>query len=68
MQEWGIWPAFVASLKLPPIAAQLAAQTELKSIAGNVLTLALPAVHKHLADKAYSDKLKVALDQATGRK
>ncbi len=62
------WPAFVASLKLPPIAAQLAAQTELKSIAGNVLTLALPAAHKHLADKAYSDKLKVALDQATGRK
>ena len=62
------WPAFVASLKLPPIAAQLAAQTELKSIAGNVLTLALPAVHKHLADKAYSDKLKVALEAATGRK
>jgi DNA polymerase-3 subunit gamma/tau len=62
------WPAFVASLKLPPIAAQLAAQTEMKSIAGNVLTLALPAAHKHLADRAYSDKLKVALDQATGRK
>ncbi len=62
------WPAFVARLKLPPIAAQLAAQTELKSIDGNVLTLALPAAHKHLADRAYSDKLKVALDQATGRK
>jgi DNA polymerase-3 subunit gamma/tau len=62
------WPAFVAQLKLPPIAAQLAAQTELISIKGNVLTLALPAVHKHLADKAYSDKLKSALDQATGRK
>ncbi len=62
------WPAFVARLKLPPIAAQLAAQTELKSIKGNVLTLALPAAHKHLADKAYSDKLKIALDQATGRK
>ncbi len=62
------WPAFVASLKLPPIAAQLAAQTELKSIEGNVVTLALPAAHKHLADKAYSDKLKTALDQATGRK
>ncbi len=62
------WPAFVARLKLPPIAAQLAAQTELKSIKGNVVTLALPAAHKHLADKAYSDKLKVALDQATGRK
>ena len=62
------WPAFVARLKLPPIAAQLAAQTELKSIKGNVLTLALPAAHKHLADKAYSDKLKIALDQATGRR
>ncbi len=62
------WPAFVGGLKLPPIAAQLAAQTELKSIKGNVLTLALPVAHKHLADKAYSDKLKVALDQATGRK
>jgi DNA polymerase III subunit gamma/tau len=62
------WPAFVASLKLPPIAGQLAAQTELKSIEGNVLTLALPAAHKHLTDRAYSDKLKIALDQATGRK
>ena len=35
---------------------------------GNVLTLALPAAHKHLADKVYADKLKAALDQATGRK
>jgi DNA polymerase-3 subunit gamma/tau len=64
----GDWPAFVAALKLPPIAAQLAAQTELKSVEGNAVTLALPAAHKHLADKAYSDKLKTALDQATGRK
>src|SRR4030095_3034712 len=49
-----LWAAFVASLKLPPIAAQLAAQTELTSIAGNVLTLALPAAHKHLAEQTYS--------------
>jgi DNA polymerase-3 subunit gamma/tau len=62
------WPGFVAELKLAPMAAQLAAQTELKSIDGNVLTLALPAIHKHLADKQYADKLKLALDQATGRK
>ena len=33
-----------------------------------MLTLALPAAHKHLADKAYADKLKAALEQATGRK
>jgi DNA polymerase-3 subunit gamma/tau len=62
------WPSFVAGLKLAPMAAQLAAQTELKAINGNVLTLALPAAHKHLADKAYADKLKAALEQATGRK
>ena len=62
------WPAFVAGLRLAPMAAQLAAQTEQKSIDGNVLTLALPAAHKHLADKIYADKLKAALDQATGRK
>jgi DNA polymerase-3 subunit gamma/tau len=62
------WPAFVSGLRLPPMAAQLAAQTELKSIQGNVLALALPVAHKHLADKAYADKLKAALDQATGRK
>ena len=62
------WPAFVRGLALPPIAAQLAAQAELKSVSGNVLTLALPAAHKHLADKQYSDKLKAALEQATGRK
>ena len=55
-------------LRLAPMAAQLAAQTELKSVDGNVLTLALPATHKHLADKVYADKLKAALDQATGRK
>jgi DNA polymerase-3 subunit gamma/tau len=62
------WPAFVAELSLAPMAAQLAGQTELKSIEGNVVTLALPATHKHLADKAYADRLKSALDAATGRK
>jgi len=62
------WPAFVASLRLTGMAAQLAAQSELKSVRGNALSLAIPASHKHLADKAYSDKLKAALDGATGRK
>ena len=62
------WPEFVANLKLTGMAAQLAAQTELKTIAGNALTLALPVAHKHLADKAYADKLKAAIEQATGRK
>jgi len=62
------WPAFVGTLKLTGMAAQLAAQSELKSMKGNVLSLAIPAAHKHLADKAYADKLKAAIDAATGRK
>ena len=64
----GDWPAFIGQLKLTGMAAQLAAQSELKSIKGNALSLAIPASHKHLADKAYADKLKAVLDAATGRK
>jgi len=62
------WADFVASLELTGMARQLAAQSELKSIRGNALALAVPAVHRHLADRAYADKLKAALDAATGRK
>jgi len=62
------WPGFVSKLHLIGMAAQLAAQSELKSVRGNALSLAIPASHKHLADKTYADKLKIALEAATGRK
>jgi len=62
------WPAFVAQLRLTGMAAQLAAQSELKSVKGAAVSLAIPASQKHLADKAYADKLKSALEAATGRK
>ncbi|HET9668014.1 MAG TPA: DNA polymerase III subunit gamma/tau [Casimicrobiaceae bacterium] len=62
------WPSFVASLKLIGMAAQLGAQSEWKSLRGNALTLAIPASQKHLADKVYADKLKAAIEAATGRK
>ena len=62
------WPAFVADLKLTGMGAQLAAQSELKTIKGNVITLALPVAHKHLADRMVADKLKAALERATGGK
>jgi DNA polymerase-3 subunit gamma/tau len=62
------WPGFIAALKLTGMAAQLAAQTELKAVEGNAVTLALPVAHKHLADKVYADKLRAALEAATGRK
>ncbi len=62
------WPAFVAALKLSGIALQLAAQTELKAIAGNEIVLAVPEAARHLIDKTYTDKLKAALDEALGRR
>jgi DNA polymerase-3 subunit gamma/tau len=64
----GQWPAYVAALRLSGMAAQLAAQTELRAVDGHVVNLRLPATHKHLADRAYADKLKAALEQASGRK
>jgi DNA polymerase-3 subunit gamma/tau len=62
------WPAFVGGMKLSGIALQLAAQTELKAIAGNELVLAVPEASRHLTEKAYADKLKAALDEAFGRR
>jgi DNA polymerase-3 subunit gamma/tau len=62
------WPGFVAALKLNGMAGELAAQTVLRKLEGAALTLALPASHKHLAGKAYADRLRSALEQATGRK
>jgi DNA polymerase-3 subunit gamma/tau len=62
------WPAFVAGLKLSGIALQLAAQTELKAIGGNEIVLAVPETARHLLDKAYTDKLKVALEEVLGRR
>jgi DNA polymerase-3 subunit gamma/tau len=66
--EIGDWPAFVAGMKLSGIALQLAAQTELKAVAGNEIVLAVPEQSSHLTDKAYADKLKAALEEALGRR
>jgi DNA polymerase III subunit gamma/tau len=62
------WPAFVAGMRLSGIALQLAAQTELKAVTGNELVLAVPEAGRHLTDKAYADKLRVALEQTLGRR
>jgi DNA polymerase-3 subunit gamma/tau len=62
------WPPFVAGLKLSGIAGQLAAQSALVRCEGRMLTLAVPATHKHLVDPTYADRLRAALEQATGQK
>jgi DNA polymerase-3 subunit gamma/tau len=67
-QSADAWPAFVAGLKLSGIAGQLAAQSALVRSEGRMLTLAVPATHKHLVDPTYADRLRVVLEQATGQK
>ena len=67
-QDPADWPAYIGSLRLAGMAAQLAAQSELRSIEGHVVNLCVPATYKHLADRAYADKLKAALELACGRK
>ena len=62
------WPAFVAGMKLSGIALQLAAQTELREVAGNEIVLSVPEASRHLTDKAYADKLKVAVEEALGKR
>jgi DNA polymerase-3 subunit gamma/tau len=62
------WPAFVAGMKLSGIALQLAAQTELKAMAGNEIVLSVPEVSRHLTDRAYADKLKAAVEEALGKR
>lgn len=50
------------------MALQLGAQTELKTASGNELVLAVPEAARHLADKPYTDTLRVAIEQALGRR
>jgi DNA polymerase-3 subunit gamma/tau len=57
----GDWPDFVAGLNLNGLAGMLAKQCEFKAFAGGVLELILPSAQRHLADKAYQDKLKSEL-------
>jgi DNA polymerase-3 subunit gamma/tau len=55
-------------MKLTGMALQLAAQTELKAVAGNEFVLAVPEASRHLTDRAYADKLKLAIEQVLGRR
>jgi DNA polymerase-3 subunit gamma/tau len=66
--EPAAWPAFVAGMKLSGMALQLAAQTELKAVVGNEFVLAVPEASRHLTDRAYGDKLKMAIEQVLGRR
>ena len=62
----GDWLGLAASLKLTGMAGMLARHCELKSVAQNRIELAVPDEHKHLAEKIYIDKLRMALSAHFG--
>lgn len=62
------WIALVGTLKLSGMVGQLAAQTEWRRCDGREIVLALPESQRHLTDRAYADKLRAAIETATGRK
>ncbi|MBL8523068.1 MAG: DNA polymerase III subunit gamma/tau [Betaproteobacteria bacterium] len=57
----GDWPAFVAQLSLGGMAGMLAKQCEFQAFSNGVLELVVAASQKHLAEKAYQEKLRSEL-------
>ena len=57
----GDWPGFIARLNFNGMAGMLAKQCEFVSYAEGILELTLPATQKHLAEKAFQEKLKSEL-------
>ena len=62
----GDWPAFVMRQNFTGMASMLAKQVEFQSFNDGLLVLGLADAHKHLALKAYQDKLKEALSLSLG--
>ncbi len=62
----GDWPALVAKLQTNRMAHMLASHAELKRYTDNHIHLAVAEEHKNLLDKAFQDKLKIAVEQLLG--
>ena len=63
----GDWPQLANQLKVSGVAKQLAQQSELRSFDGESMELGLAFSAKHLADRAYQDKLRTALQEHFGK-
>ena len=57
----GDWPGFIARLNFNGMAGMLAKQCGFLTYADGILELTLPATQKHLAEKAFQEKLKSEL-------
>jgi DNA polymerase-3 subunit gamma/tau len=62
------WRNLVGRIKVGGMARMLGDNCEFKSLQGDNLELVVPEAHKHLLEKAYTDKLQSALGEYFGRK
>ena len=62
----GNWPGFIAQLNFNGMAGMLAKQCAFHSFADGILELTLPTAQKHLAEKAFQEKLKSELQAHFG--
>ena len=60
------WPELAGQLQVTGASRELARNAELRSRDGNVFDLAVPKAKAYLADRAYQDKLKAALEAQLG--
>jgi DNA polymerase III subunit gamma/tau len=63
----GDWPKLANQLQVSGVARQLAQQSELRSFDGESMELGLAYSAKHLADRVYRDKLRMALQGHFGK-
>jgi DNA polymerase-3 subunit gamma/tau len=66
--ELGDWRTLVGRIKVGGMARMLADNCEFRGLDGDVIELAVPEAHKHLLEKAYTDKLQAALGEYFGRR
>lgn len=63
----GDWPKLANQLKVSGVARQLAQQSELRGFDGESMELGLAFSAKHLAERAYQEKLRAALQEHFGK-
>jgi DNA polymerase-3 subunit gamma/tau len=66
--ELGDWRSLVGRIKIGGMARMLAENCEFRALDGDNLDLSVPEAHKHLLEKAYTEKLQAALGDYFGRK
>ena len=66
-QTSGDWPSLVEQLALKGMARMLAQHSEARILTANNIELCVPAMHKHLLEKTYQEKIQEAVNRHFGQ-